>query len=403
MSQEVEFILKARLIAQGLNRPIRDEADYPELFMHLQPVSPIAMTYPGNPPALVKRTRFDSGEASDDLRGDRKLVKARFLGGTVGYVLVEHLEDYAVVFRKQPTRLTPTEREVLGAIRELGPITPRLLKEETGILAKKVGPALAKLQRAFLVFEDQTETNWERGWSTFSSAFPNLDLDSTDRDEAARRVLNTFFKANIFATMDQIRSWSELPIRDLKAWVERLRELGDIETASVEGLGDGWITTEFKINKAPLKSVHMLHQQDGLVRAHRSELKRRFADREVLQYLLIDGQFAGADTRQISAAGLSESVNLTEFDLAVVMSHHLASDRNYLRQLAQTDIAYIGLLGPKNRRERLLSELGEDAQRLQGRLHGPAGLDIGGSGPAPIALSIVAQMQKHLRRHNLLS
>jgi xanthine dehydrogenase accessory factor len=121
------------------------------------------------------------------------------------------------------------------------------------------------------------------------------------------------------------------------------------------------------------------------------------------QAYIDNGQFAGADTRQISGAGLSESVNLAEFDLAVVMSHHLASDRNYLRQLAQTDIAYIGLLGPVNRRERLLSELGEDAERLQGRLHGPAGLDIGGSGPAPIALSIVAQMQKHLRRHNLLS
>jgi len=74
-SREVEFILHARLIAQGLDRPIRDEADYPELFKRLQPVSPIAMTYPGNPPALVKRTAFDSGEASDDLRGDRKLVE----------------------------------------------------------------------------------------------------------------------------------------------------------------------------------------------------------------------------------------------------------------------------------------------------------------------------------------
>jgi hypothetical protein len=295
VSQEIEFILNARLIAQGLDRPLRDEKEYPELFRRLQPVSPIAMTYPGNPPALVKRTTFDSGEASDDLRGDRKVVKARFLGGTVGYVLVGHLEDYAVVFRKRPTRLTPTEREVLGAVRELGPITPRLLKEETGILAKKVGPALAKLQRAFLVFEDQTETNWERGWSTFSSAFPDLDLDSTDRDEAARRVLNTFFKAIIFATMEQIRNWSELPIRDLKAWVERLRELGDIEAASIEGLGEGWITSGFRPKKRALrKSVHMLHLQDGLVRAHRSELKRRFADREILQYLLIDGQFAGA-------------------------------------------------------------------------------------------------------------
>ena len=121
------------------------------------------------------------------------------------------------------------------------------------------------------------------------------------------------------------------------------------------------------------------------------------------QAYIDNGQFAGAATQQITVARLSETLSLTDFDLAVVMSHHLASDRSYLRQLAQTDISYIGLLGPENRRERLLSELGGDAERLQGRLYGPAGLDIGGSGPAPIALSIAAQMQKHLRSGNLLS
>jgi xanthine dehydrogenase accessory factor len=78
------------------------------------------------------------------------------------------------------------------------------------------------------------------------------------------------------------------------------------------------------------------------------------------------------------------------------MSHHLVSDRTYLEQLAATDMAYIGLLGPRQRRARLLSDLGETGRQLASRLHGPAGLDIGGRGPAPIALSIVAEMQKVL-------
>ncbi len=38
----------------------------------------------------------------------------------------------------------------------------------------------------------------------------------------------------------------------------------------------------------------MLHKADGLVRSHASELKRRYGALEVLQYLLIDGVFAGA-------------------------------------------------------------------------------------------------------------
>ena len=44
----------------------------------------------------------------------------------------------------------------------------------------------------------------------------------------------------------------------------------------------------------PPRSVFILHKADPLVRAGTSELKRRFAGLEVLQYLLIDGDFRGA-------------------------------------------------------------------------------------------------------------
>ncbi len=74
------------------------------------------------------------------------------------------------------------------------------------------------------------------------------------------------------------------------------------------------------------------------------------------------------------------------------MSHHLASDRKYLAQLSNSDIQYIGLLGPRDRRRRLLEELGDNAAGLEGRLHGPAGLDIAAVGPAAIALSILTEM-----------
>jgi xanthine/CO dehydrogenase XdhC/CoxF family maturation factor len=80
------------------------------------------------------------------------------------------------------------------------------------------------------------------------------------------------------------------------------------------------------------------------------------------------------------------------------MSHHLDSDRQYLSQLANSHIPYIGLLGPINRRRRLLEELGELAVKLEHRLHGPAGIDIGGRGPASIALSIVSEIHQELMR-----
>lgn len=106
------------------------------------------------------------------------------------------------------------------------------------------------------------------------------------------------------------------------------------------------------------------------------------------------GDFAGAELVCCQPADLlADELDLTRFDAAVVMSHHLATDRSYLRQLAATDVAYIGLLGPANRRARLLADLGDDGKDLGERLHGPAGLDIGGRGPAAIALSIIAEVQ----------
>ncbi len=83
------------------------------------------------------------------------------------------------------------------------------------------------------------------------------------------------------------------------------------------------------------------------------------------------------------------------------MSHHLVSDRQYLTQLATSRIPYVGLLGPIDRRRRLLNELGPLADQIEYRLHGPAGLDIGGRGPAAIALSIVAEMHQELMRKDV--
>jgi xanthine/CO dehydrogenase XdhC/CoxF family maturation factor len=131
----------------------------------------------------------------------------------------------------------------------------------------------------------------------------------------------------------------------------------------------------------------------------------RFAAELGWRCTVVDHRQAYVDNGDFTAASailctpveeLSATVELDRFSAAIVMSHHLASDRAYLRQLADTDIRYIGLLGPQQRRQRLLADLGDVATKLEARLHGPAGIDIGGRGPAPIALSIVAEMQREL-------
>jgi xanthine/CO dehydrogenase XdhC/CoxF family maturation factor len=80
------------------------------------------------------------------------------------------------------------------------------------------------------------------------------------------------------------------------------------------------------------------------------------------------------------------------------MSHHLASDTEYLRELAEAGMpAYVGLLGPAARRQRIAKELGfATAEKLQARIHGPVGIDLGAVTPEGIALAIVGQIHAWL-------
>jgi len=93
---------------------------------------------------------------------------------------------------------------------------------------------------------------------------------------------------------------------------------------------------------------------------------------------------------------LRDAVNLGGIDAAVVMSHHLENDAEYLRQLADFEIPYIGVLGPRARRNRLREMAAcEDRQ-----VFGPVGLDIGAELPSSIALSIAAEIHAILNQRD---
>jgi xanthine/CO dehydrogenase XdhC/CoxF family maturation factor len=107
--------------------------------------------------------------------------------------------------------------------------------------------------------------------------------------------------------------------------------------------------------------------------------------------------FPGADVKLCDPGVLRSAVAVESCHAAVVMSHHLPSDMLYLRELAQAGVpAYVGLLGPEARRNRLAQELGPIAQELKFRLHGPVGIDIGAVTPEGIALAIVSQIHAWL-------
>lgn len=104
----------------------------------------------------------------------------------------------------------------------------------------------------------------------------------------------------------------------------------------------------------------------------------------------------GAD-RVIEAgpeAGLDALAPCAE-DPVLIMHHEFERDRAALAALADLPSRWIGLLGPASRRNDLFKVLPAAAvTALQPRLESPVGLDLGGKGPAAIALSIAASLQR---------
>jgi xanthine/CO dehydrogenase XdhC/CoxF family maturation factor len=101
-------------------------------------------------------------------------------------------------------------------------------------------------------------------------------------------------------------------------------------------------------------------------------------------------------------AYLANAIDLTSGTAAVVMSHHYARDLEYVRSLLGSRVAYIGVLGPRARAERMLADvtaLGGIVERGD-RLFAPVGLDIGSEGPDAIALSIIAEVAATLHRRS---
>ena len=230
------------------------------------------------------------------MRERRAVVKGRFLGGNVGYVLGEDLELYANAFCRRLSAPGEPQQTVLDALERAETLTPRQIKGETGLLNKQIMPALHRLQGAFLVYEDQIDSDWERNWYKFATEWPEIHLDEAKREASIAQVLLRFLQGHVFATLEQLKDWSRLPSRLLKTSVCGMEKNNTIAPRTVEGIGEGWMRSQ-DVSLKPRKaspSVFMLHRSDVLARSHASELKRRFGGQEVLQYLLIDGAFQGA-------------------------------------------------------------------------------------------------------------
>ena len=119
--------------------------------------------------------------------------------------------------------------------------------------------------------------------------------------------------------------------------------------------------------------------------------RRRLADAALDPAARCDAPAAEAAAR-IGPAGVSA---------VVVMSHNLLRDAEFLGGFAGHGIRYLGVLGPRDRTDRILGELVASGHPLnaadRAALHAPAGIDLGADGPDEVALAIVAEILGVLR------
>lgn len=113
-------------------------------------------------------------------------------------------------------------------------------------------------------------------------------------------------------------------------------------------------------------------------------------------------RFRGAASVQCLPA--EKSATAVEWDddtVAVIMTHHYRFDLPLLQTLLPLHLPYLGLLGPKQRGQRLLKDAGLSS--APGILHNPVGLDLGGDGAEDVALAILSEIQAHLNRRTAAS
>jgi xanthine/CO dehydrogenase XdhC/CoxF family maturation factor len=94
---------------------------------------------------------------------------------------------------------------------------------------------------------------------------------------------------------------------------------------------------------------------------------------------------------------LEQKIIVKPYSAAVLMSHNYDYDRDALKALSKTSIAYVGMLGPRKRLDKMIDELKtQDCalnQPFLDRVHSPIGLDIGAETPEEIAIAILSEIQ----------
>ena len=124
-------------------------------------------------------------------------------------------------------------------------------------------------------------------------------------------------------------------------------------------------------------------------------------DDKTLDHFPGSESFQGLLPEEIATIGIDDQTAV------LLMTHSFSRDLGYLLALKSMTPAYLGVLGPKKRREKLLDALIEQDPEVETRfldgIYGPAGLDLGAETPQEIAISILSEILAVVRKQKVVS
>jgi len=104
-------------------------------------------------------------------------------------------------------------------------------------------------------------------------------------------------------------------------------------------------------------------------------------------------RFPDADSVLLgSLDGSFDPLPLMQDAAVAIMTHSLQQDAYWLACALRSGAPYVGQLGPRERTQRLLSDMTDLPPQALERLHYPIGLDLGGDTPEAVAMAILSEM-----------
>ncbi|KAB7731606.1 XshC-Cox1 family protein [Rudanella paleaurantiibacter] len=175
--------------------------------------------------------------------------------------------------------------------------------------------------------------------------------------------------------------------------IERYIQKG--KSAPVEVLfADGRVVELFVEVMPPIPHVVLLGQQYDVYPLVRILNELGWQSTVVANPQKVTQALFGAANALVAPADF-DTISVDGQTAFVLMAHDFKTDKANLPRALATDAPFVGVLGPRVRTERMLSELAEEGTPIAetDRMHAPIGLDIGATSPEEIALSIVAEIR----------